>query len=1199
MGTGYTRNDSSNNIADGNVINASDLDGEYDAIESAFGTSGHTHDGTSGEGGPVTVLGPVQDFVASASEIKPKTDNTLDIGTSSLEFKNLYLDGLAYIDGLGETMLVSGSSSIQFRDTAISINSSTDGQLDIDADTEIEITSPTVDINASTVVNISTDLIVGDDLTLQSDAAVLNFGVNSDVSLTHVHDTGLLLNAGSAIQFRDAALAINSSADGQLDIIADTQLEITTPTLELNSDAQIIAIGADGDVTVTHEADTGLKMKAASGFELNLQTGDTSVESGNVLGKITFNAPSESSGSDALLDGAAIEAVAEGTFSSTVNTTKLSFKTGASEAATEKMSLSSGGALSVTGALTAGGILKTDDTTDATSTTDGSLQTDGGLSVVKKSVFGDDITVNSATSPQIKIGPTDATAAFFLGDANRSSAGQHLAEYQGYWNGTLVGRMVVVSGADTTNKDDGHLDFYTTPSGGSSTRAMRIDSSQNVGIGTTSPSSTLAVETSSIASLSSYAGHIVIGPSTRSSSSGDYSGGILFDQANGVQVSGTKGASILGFQDGSDVNSMGITFNVHGTDGSANRFEAMRINSDGNVGIGQSPASSSDNFTVLGNYMSNFMRNVTSGNRGYDINIGAVNGSGTNIIGATIVGEVISGDADGEFAIETRTSGSVTEKMRINQNGQMGILMSPLDTTTGSGSGASLGAGFSTLAIKAHDTRTQAISIDATNAAGPNFMISSYSDGSGSYYMLGANLLLATDGSVAYETNGENMSGIMLDSRGGNGIQFYTAAHDGSSYVPDERMRIDNAGNVMIGTTTEGVAGGENLTIADTGEGGMTIRTGTSSKGNIYFSDSTSGDSEYEGIIRYDHNGDYMTFATASTHRMRLTTDGRLGIGTTSPYAILQTEQDVAGEATALALVNNNVDGASDSVCISFGLARDNGYLFGFKAIKWIKEQAWTTTASTVDAALTFSTVENETLSERVRITAAGVFTANNVDASGSFAVISTGANGARGFAVHSSGTTVIQNDDSLDTGPALLIGRVNHDNGDQIVRFGVNGTSDIGNITESGGTVSYNAFMGSHITQTVPSDTLEGTVLESTGELIDSTDEDYKGYVEQKRLTKCKVSDTEDSPNVFGVWQVESKTGVQFASSLGAYFVRVHSGETVSLGDLLSSKGNGTAKVQSDDIIRSKTIGKVTSLTKKTTYSDGSYLLPCVLYCG
>ena len=101
MGTGYTRNDGSNNIADGNVINASDLDGEFDAVVSAFSTSGHTHDGTAAEGGPVTVLGPVQDFVATATEIKPKTTNTLSIGTASLQFKDLYIDGTAYSDGIG------------------------------------------------------------------------------------------------------------------------------------------------------------------------------------------------------------------------------------------------------------------------------------------------------------------------------------------------------------------------------------------------------------------------------------------------------------------------------------------------------------------------------------------------------------------------------------------------------------------------------------------------------------------------------------------------------------------------------------------------------------------------------------------------------------------------------------------------------------------------------------------------------------------------------------------------------------------------------------------------------------------------------------------------------------------------------------------------------------------------------------------
>ena len=100
MGTGYTRNDTTNNIADGNVINAADLDGEFDAIVTALSTSGHTHDGTAAEGGPVTKIGPAQDIVISASIVSPKTDNALDLGTSTLEFKDLFLDGTAHIDTL-------------------------------------------------------------------------------------------------------------------------------------------------------------------------------------------------------------------------------------------------------------------------------------------------------------------------------------------------------------------------------------------------------------------------------------------------------------------------------------------------------------------------------------------------------------------------------------------------------------------------------------------------------------------------------------------------------------------------------------------------------------------------------------------------------------------------------------------------------------------------------------------------------------------------------------------------------------------------------------------------------------------------------------------------------------------------------------------------------------------------------------------
>tara|TARA_R110000737_G_scaffold291200_1_gene297851 strand:+ start:3052 stop:5544 length:2493 start_codon:yes stop_codon:yes gene_type:complete len=437
MGTGYTRNDSANNIADGNVINAADFDGEYDAIELAFNaTNGHTHDGTAGEAGPITVLGPVQDFVASSTEIKPKTDNTLDIGTASLEFKNLYLDGKAYIDGLGENILVDTDKAIQFRDTALSIKSSTDGQLDIDADTELELVAPTIDIDASTAVTIDTTTltitgaanVTGDldvdniningntiistdtngniDLTpngngevniskvdvdsgtidnaviggataaagtftaiVGESAAIDNITINANtISSTDTdgnitldpNGTGVIdIPAATKLQIRDSAIFINSSTDGQLDIDADAELEITAPIvdidastsvnisndLKLDSDAAVISLGADSEVTLTHEADKGIQARAASGFELNLQTGDTSVESGNVLGKITFNAPVEGSGTDAILDGAAIEAVAEDTFASDNNSTALVFKTNTSAAATERMRIKSDGTI--------------------------------------------------------------------------------------------------------------------------------------------------------------------------------------------------------------------------------------------------------------------------------------------------------------------------------------------------------------------------------------------------------------------------------------------------------------------------------------------------------------------------------------------------------------------------------------------------------------------------------------------------------------------------------------------------------------------------------------------------------------------------------------------------------------------------------------------------------------------------------------
>jgi len=148
--------------------------------------------------------------------------------------------------------------------------------------------------------------------------------------------------------------------------------------VKLLSDSAVLSFGADSDVTVTHDPDDGLFFKsAATGddnpFLLTLQTGETDIAANDILGAINFQAPDEGTGTDAILVAAGIEAVSEGDFSSSSNATKLSFKTGASEAATEKMSLSSGGNLTISGDLTVSG----DDITMGTNTAGNLLIADG------------------------------------------------------------------------------------------------------------------------------------------------------------------------------------------------------------------------------------------------------------------------------------------------------------------------------------------------------------------------------------------------------------------------------------------------------------------------------------------------------------------------------------------------------------------------------------------------------------------------------------------------------------------------------------------------------------------------------------------------------------------------------------------------------------------------------------------------------
>jgi hypothetical protein len=98
---------------------------------------------------------------------------------------------------------------------------------------------------------VGTDLNVGDDVSLTSDAAVLNFGADSDVSLTHVADTGLLLNSTRQLQFNDSTQNINAPNATTLDINATDEVEINATLIDVNGNLDVSGTSTlTGNVTL-------------------------------------------------------------------------------------------------------------------------------------------------------------------------------------------------------------------------------------------------------------------------------------------------------------------------------------------------------------------------------------------------------------------------------------------------------------------------------------------------------------------------------------------------------------------------------------------------------------------------------------------------------------------------------------------------------------------------------------------------------------------------------------------------------------------------------------------------------------------------------------------------------------------------------------------------------------------------------------
>ena len=267
---GYTRNNS--NIATGNVIQASDLNGEFDDVVSAFNaTSGHTHDGTSAEGAPITKVGPAQNITVNATNITPSSHNTVDVGTTSLRYKDAYFQGSVTTAGSFVGDVTGTASTATALATARSIaGQSFDGSADINiAPTDLtNVTANATELNILDGVTATTsELNILDGVTATTSELNILDGVTATTAELNIMDGVTATTA--EINYLDG---VTSSIQNQLDSI--TSSSTTLSSLGVNATASELNI-MDGVTATTAELNI-MDGVTATTAELNYVDGVTS-----------------------------------------------------------------------------------------------------------------------------------------------------------------------------------------------------------------------------------------------------------------------------------------------------------------------------------------------------------------------------------------------------------------------------------------------------------------------------------------------------------------------------------------------------------------------------------------------------------------------------------------------------------------------------------------------------------------------------------------------------------------------------------------------------------------------------------------------------------------------------------------------------------------------------------------------------------
>jgi len=316
---GYTRQSS---YTDGDIINASDSNDEFDQLVNVFSnTTGHKHDGTTAEGPVIGLIGDpgvatpknkvvvddtnnqvevsidvagtsTEQLVIKDGVIEPTTDNDIDLGASGKEFKDLYIDGVAYVDSVA--MPTTTVTDILDEDT-MSSNSATAlaTQQSIKAYVDAQVTAQDLDFSADTGGALSIDLD-SESLTLTGGTGIDTAGAGNSVTFA-IDSTVATLTGTQTLTNKTIDVDNNTVSNIEVDNlksgVLDTDLTTVAATDTTLASAKAIKTYVDAQITaqdLDFQADTGGALSIDLDTETMTFTGGTGIDTSGAGNAVTF-----------------------------------------------------------------------------------------------------------------------------------------------------------------------------------------------------------------------------------------------------------------------------------------------------------------------------------------------------------------------------------------------------------------------------------------------------------------------------------------------------------------------------------------------------------------------------------------------------------------------------------------------------------------------------------------------------------------------------------------------------------------------------------------------------------------------------------------------------------------------------------------------------------------------------------------------